>query len=121
MVAAFLGSFVAVAAADLSLTTQQKQDIVQGVQAERAQPAPAGFQARIGAVIPQSMSLHPLPAGVTARVPAARELLFAKLDTNEVLLANPRDRRVADIIMTQDTTGAAPSSPKPPAQPPQNQ
>ena len=109
MAAAFLASFVSAAAAEINLTTQQKLDIVQSVQAERAQPAPAGFQARIGATVPQSMSLQPLPASVTAQVPAARELHYAKLDTNQLLLIDPKDRRVADILMSQGTTGAAPS------------
>jgi hypothetical protein len=112
MAAAFLGSFVAAAAAELNLTTQQRQDIAQSVQSERTQTAPAGFQPRIGAAVPQSMSLRPLPASVAAHVPVARDLQFAKLDTNEVLRID-RDRRVADIIMTSGTTGAAPAQKSP--------
>jgi hypothetical protein len=113
MTAAFLGSFAAVAAEELNLTAQQKQNIIQSVQTERGQPAPAGFLPRVGAPVPQSMSVRQLPASITAQVPDARGLQYAKLDTNEVLLIDPKDRRVADIITSSGTTGAAPASPMP--------
>jgi hypothetical protein len=109
VVAAFLGSVAIGTAAELNLTAQQKQAIMQSIQSERGQPAPAGFQPRIGASVPQSMSLRQLPSNVTAQVPATRDYEFAKLDNNEILLIDPRDRRVADIITSSGTTGAAPS------------
>jgi hypothetical protein len=109
--AAFLGSVAVATAAELSLTTQQKQTIAQSVQTERAQPAPTGFLPRVGAAVPQSLTMRQLPSTVTAQVPAARDLQFAKLDSNEVLLIDPKDRRVAEIIAPMGTTGAAPASP----------
>jgi hypothetical protein len=109
VVAAFLGSVAVATAAELNLTTQQKQTIMQSVQTERGQPAPAGFQPRVGASVPQSMSMHQLPSNVTTQVPIAKDLEYAKLDNNEVLLIDPKDRRVADIIAPSGTTGAAPA------------
>jgi hypothetical protein len=108
VVAAFLGS-VAVASAELNLTAQQKQTIAQSVQREQGQPAPAGFQPRVGASVPQSMPMHELPSSVTTEVPATKGLEYAKLENNEILLIDPKDRRVADIIAPSGTTGAAPS------------
>ena len=110
---AFVGS-VGVASADLNLTPQQKQTIMQSVQSERGQPAPAGFLPKVGAPVPQSMSMQQLPSNVTIQVPAAKGLEYAKLDNNEILLIDPKDRKVADIIMPSGTTGAAPSSPMSP-------
>jgi hypothetical protein len=107
VVAALLGS-ITVASAELNLTAQQKQMIMQSVQSEKGQPAPAGFQPRVGASVPQSMPMHQLPSNVTAEVPAAKGFKFAKLANNEVLLIDPQDMRVADIIMPSGTTGAAP-------------
>jgi hypothetical protein len=117
VVAAFLGSVAVAAAAELNLTFQQKQVIMQSIQSEKGQPAPAGFQPRIGASVPQSMSLHQLPSHATTLVPTARDYEFAKLDNNEILLIDPKDRRVADIIAPSGTTGAAPApmSPAPAA------
>jgi hypothetical protein len=112
VVAAFLGS-VAIASAELNLTPQQKQTIMQSVQREQGQPAPAGFQPRVGASIPQSMSIQQLPSSVTTEVPVTKGLEYAKLNNNEILLIDPKDRRVADIIMPSGTTGAAPPSTSP--------
>jgi hypothetical protein len=109
VVAAFLGSVAVVTAAEVNLTPQQKQTIMQSVQSEKAQPAPAGFQPRVGATVPQSLSMHQLPPNVTTQVPAAKDLEYAKLDNNQILLIDPKDKRVTDIIMSTGTTGAAPS------------
>jgi hypothetical protein len=114
--AVFLGS-VGVASADLNLTPQQKQAIMQSVQSERGQSAPAGFLPKVGAPVPQSMTMHQLPSNVTVEVPATKGLEYSKLDNNEILLIDPKDRRVTDIIMPSGTTGAAPSSPMSPMMP----
>src|SRR5689334_688951 len=73
VMAAFLGSVAVGTAAELNLTAQQKQAIMQSIQSERGQPAPAGFQPRIGASVPQSMSLRQLPPNITTQVPATRD------------------------------------------------
>jgi hypothetical protein len=108
LAAAFLGSVAAASAEQLNLTAQQKQTIAQSVQREQGQPAPAGFQPRVGAPVPQSMSIRQLPSSVTIEIQAAKGLEYAKLDNNEILLIDPKDRRVADIIAPSGTTGAAP-------------
>jgi hypothetical protein len=116
--AAFLGSFAVATAAELSLTAQQKQTIMQSVQTEAAQPTPSGFLPKVGAPVPQSLTMHQLPSNVTTQVPAAKDLQFAKLDSNEVLLIDPKDHRVAEIISSSgSTTGAAPTSPMSPPKP----
>jgi hypothetical protein len=96
---------------------QQKQTIMQSVQTDRGEAPPVGFLPRVGAAVPQSMPMRQLPPNVTDRVPAAKGLEYAKLDNNDVLLIDPKDRRVADIITPSGTTGAAPppTSPAPTA------
>src|SRR5262245_10719737 len=105
IMAAFLGSIAAATAAEVYLTDQQKQTIMQSMQNEKGQPAPAGFLSGVGAAVPQSMSMRQLPADVARQVPAALGLEYAKLDSNEILLIDPKDRRVANIIMPSGTTG----------------
>jgi len=85
---------------------------MQSVQGDQGQSA-AGFQPRVGTSVPQSMSIHQLPSNVTAQVPATKNLEYIKLDNNTVLLIDPKDRRVADILSPPGTTGAAPISPAP--------
>ncbi len=110
--AAFLGSIAVATAAELNLTAQQKQSIMQSVQSEKGQPA-AGFQPRVGTAVPPSMSMHQLPSSVTTRVPATKNLEYIKLDNNTVLLIDPKDNRVAEIITPAGTTGAAPAPTSP--------
>jgi hypothetical protein len=55
------------------------------------------------------MSTRQLPANVTTHVRAAGALVdYATLNSREISLIDPKDRRVAEIIMWSDTTGAAP-------------
>jgi hypothetical protein len=104
---ALIGSVGLAGAAQLNLTSAQKQSIFQSVASEKGQTAPSGFQARLGEKVPQSLSMHQLPGSVTSRVSAAKEFEYAKLQNNEVLLINPKDRQVAEIIMPSGTTGSA--------------
>lgn len=104
---ALTGSVGLAGAAQLNLTSAQKQTIFQSVAGERGQTAPAGFQARVGEKVPQSLSMHQLPSSAASQVSAAKDYEYAKLANNEVLLINPKDRQVAEIIMPSGTTGSA--------------
>jgi hypothetical protein len=113
-----LGSISVASAAELNLTAAQKQTIVQSVQSEKGQPAPAGFLPKVGATLPKSVSLHTLPSSVASQVPGAKNLQYVKLDTNEILLIESKDGRVAGIIAPSGTTGAAPAMTSPAAKSP---
>jgi hypothetical protein len=117
VVAAFLGSVAVATAAELNLTAQQKQSIMQSVQNEKGQPS-AGFQPRVGTAVPQSMSMNQLPSSVTTQVPAAKNVDYVKLDNNTILLIDPKDKRVAEVITPSCTTGAAPAPTSPLPAPP---
>jgi hypothetical protein len=105
--AALLGSMAVAGAAQLNLTSAQKQTILNSVASEKGQTAPSGFQARLGEKLPQSLSMRQLPGSATNQVSAAKDYEYAKLANNEVLLINPKDRQVAEIIMPSGTTGSA--------------
>jgi len=102
---ALIGTVGLAGAAQLNLTSAQKQTIFQSVASEKGQTAPSGFQAKLGEKVPQSVSMHQLPSSATGQVSAAKEYEYAKLQNNEVLLINPKDRQVAEIIMPP--TGSA--------------
>ena len=105
--AALVASMGLAGAAQLNLTSAQKQTILRSVASEKGQTAPSGFQARLGEKVPQSLSMHQLPSSATNQVSAAKDYEYAKLANNEVLLINPKDRQVAEIIMPSGTTGSA--------------
>ena len=104
---ALAGSVGFAAAAQLKLTSAQQHTIYQGLASEKGQTAPAGFQAKVGEKVPQSLSMHQLPSSVSSQVSAAKDYEWAKLQNNEVLLINPKDRQVEEIIMPSSTTGSA--------------
>src|SRR5215469_1992649 len=110
VVAAFSGS-IAVATAT-EFTIQQKQAIMQGVLSEKGQPVPLGFQIRVGAPVPPSISMRQLPSDVTRQVPAVKDMEYAKLDNNEILLIDPKDRRIADVLIFVPGTTPPPASPR---------
>src|SRR5215468_12754999 len=94
---ALIGTIGLAAAAQLNLTSAQKQTIYQSVASEKGQTAPAGFQAKVGEKAPQSLSIHQLPSSATGQVSAVKEYQYAKLANNEVLLISPKDRQVEEI------------------------
>jgi hypothetical protein len=96
----------------LQLSQQQKQQIGQALSGEQTQQA-AGAQAQVGSKLPASMTTHPMPGSVTAQVPATKDFHFVKLQ-DRVLIVDPKDQMIADVIQVPSTTGAGnPASPAP--------
>ena len=96
----------------LQLSQQRKQQIGQALSGEQTQQA-AGAQAQVGSKLPASMTTHPMPGSVTAQVPATKDFHFVKLP-DRVLIVDPKDQMIAEIIQVPSTTGAGtPASPAP--------
>lgn len=89
---------IAATAGMLNLSGAQEQLIYQSVLNEKGEPCPTGFRPSIGAKLPMSLTLHKLPSSVTDRVPSASRYEYTKLQSDEVLLVNPKDREVVDVI-----------------------
>lgn len=104
--ATFLSTAGLASAATLNLTATQKDSIWQSLSSQPAQSAPAGFDAKVGEKVPQSLALHALPTNVTMQIPAAKEHQYVKLQNNEIVLVNPKDRQVDEVIMHQGTGSA---------------
>ena len=97
----------------LNLTQQQKQAVNRGLSDQPSQNAAADLQIRVGEPLPSSITPHVMPQSVTEPVPETKWYEFAKLP-DRVLMVDPKDRSIAEIILiptTPATTGAAPSSP----------
>ena len=97
----------------LNLTQQQKQAVNRGLSGEASQNAAADLQIRVGEPLPNSITPHVMPKSVTEPVPETKWYEFAKLP-DRVLMVDPKDRSIAEIIpipTTPATTGAAPSGP----------
>jgi hypothetical protein len=106
------GSASLAAAGQLSLTSTQMQSIYHSLARESAQIASFNFQPKVGAKIPDSLAMYPLPSTVTDEIAATKGFEYAKLASNEVVLIDPKDRQVAEVIMPRNTTGSTTSGSK---------
>src|SRR5262245_16254044 len=59
--------------------------------------APPGFIGYIGAVVPASVELHAMPSNAVSRIPTVEPFRYTVID-KQLLIVNPADRKVADII-----------------------
>jgi hypothetical protein len=83
----------------LFLTGAQEDVIIRGVKKRsvKVQLAPSGFEAAVGEVVPPSITLHPLLAAVTSRIPTVKSYNFVLLQ-EELWIVDPRDRRIVAVI-----------------------
>jgi hypothetical protein len=68
-----------------------------GRRASAVAAMPAGFQPSLYGVVPPSVALQPLPSELTRRIPMVSSYTYATLG-NLVLIVNPADRTIVDII-----------------------
>jgi hypothetical protein len=83
---------------NLKLTSSQEHTIWQSVsKSNTSMNAPKGFTPTIGAAVPSTVSLKALPSDIVKQVPAVQPYEYAMFN-NEVLIVNPMDKKVVDII-----------------------
>jgi len=81
--------------AKLNFATAEKQTMYQGAMSGKGQATPVGFQPKVGAMVPQSLTLHAFPSNVVSKVSATKNYEYVKLQNSEILLINQKDRQVA--------------------------
>jgi len=82
----------------LQLNAQQKAAIFQSVTKEKVKsPPPANMQVSVGAQVPASIELYPLPANVVSEVPAAKSYKYT-VAQNQVLIVDPTNMKIIDVI-----------------------
>src|SRR5262244_4411319 len=83
----------------LSLTSTQEHTIVQSINKQnvKKEASPSGFKAAVGQSVPTSIPLHALPSNAASQVPAVKSYDYAMLP-NQLLIVNPKDRKIVDII-----------------------
>ena len=103
----FAGGLAAAAAQDavpsdlpkLDLSTAQKQTIYQSVssQKDKAGAAPDTFRAAVGASVPDSVNLQPMPKTIVDLIPQTKDFSVGGV-SKQVLIVEPRGRRVIEVI-----------------------
>jgi hypothetical protein len=83
----------------LELSESQRQAIYQSISNRQAKKdtAPVGFRAAVGAHVPDSIELEPLPKAVSELVPKTADYEYAFV-ANQVLIVDPRSRIVVEVI-----------------------
>jgi hypothetical protein len=61
------------------------------------QKTPSGFDATVGAVVPNSVKVAPVTGKAASDVPALRPYDFAMLQ-HKLLIVNPGDKKIAEVI-----------------------
>jgi Protein of unknown function (DUF1236) len=83
---------------NLQLSAAQKTAIFQSVTKDKVKsPPPANLQVSVGAQIPASIELYPLPANVVADVPAANPFKYT-VSQNQVVIVDPTNMKVVEVI-----------------------
>jgi hypothetical protein len=83
----------------LSLTSQQQKTAWKDISGQASKvKAPSGFTAKVGEAVPGDLTTHPVPVSTANKVPELRQYSYALLDSNKLLIVNPSDKKVAEII-----------------------
>jgi Protein of unknown function (DUF1236) len=81
----------------VNLTLQDRYTIKELIKDLRVAPAPANQNISVGADVPSSVKLQPVPAEVGAKVPKIKSHLFF-VEGNKIVLVEAKDRKVVDVI-----------------------
>jgi hypothetical protein len=83
----------------LSLTSSQQKMAWKDISGQAVkETAPAKFIVKVGAAVPKELGTKPVPVSTANKVPALRTFQYALLDSNKLLIINPTDHKVAEII-----------------------
>jgi Protein of unknown function (DUF1236) len=83
---------------NLKLTSAQKQTIYSSISGQKQKETePPTFRAAVGAVVPTSVELRPLPKTIVDLVPELKDYEYAML-ANQVVLVDPKNKQVVEVI-----------------------
>lgn len=83
---------------ELNLSASDRQTIYTSVSSKmNKETAPPTFLPKVGVVVPSTITLHPLPDTILTLLPRLKDMRYAMV-ANAVMLADPKDRRVVDVI-----------------------
>ncbi len=81
----------------INLNLEQRHIIKEIVKDLKVQKAPADTPVSIGATVPQTVALNPMPADISQKVPQVRSHTFF-LAGDRIVLVSPNDKTIAEVI-----------------------
>ena len=83
----------------LSLTKEQEKTAWQDISKQaRKESVPAHFAAKVGAAVPGGVMTYPVPMTTSSNMPVLRRYQYALLENGSLLIINPDDNKIADVI-----------------------
>ena len=82
----------------LSLTTTEQKAAWNALHGQATeQKAPSGFNAIVGAVVPSTVKIAPVPSKAASDVPMLKSFDFAMVN-GKLLIVNPSDKKIVEVI-----------------------
>jgi hypothetical protein len=81
----------------INLTLEQRRNIKELIKDLGVPSAPANVDTAIGATVPASIKLTPMPADVAAKVPQVKSHLFF-IQSSKVVIVDPKENKIVDAI-----------------------
>jgi hypothetical protein len=82
------------------LTSKQRREAWHDISILAAkEKVPSGFTAKVGASVPNGLTTYPVPVTTATKVPKLRPFHYAMLGNNKILIVNPNDKKIAEIIV----------------------
>ncbi|HEY6255651.1 MAG TPA: DUF1236 domain-containing protein [Xanthobacteraceae bacterium] len=91
------GQEPAVTQPKVNLTLEQRFVIKELLKDLKVTPAPPNSETAIGATVPATISLNPMPADVAAKVPQIKSHLFYLAD-GKVVIVDPKENKIVDAF-----------------------
>jgi len=84
---------------ELSLPGEQQRTAFDAIRQQgTSEKAPAGFNAEVGAVVPNTIATHPIPVSAANDVPKLWPYSYALLDRNKLLIINTTTRSSRSLV-----------------------
>jgi hypothetical protein len=86
----------------IGLTASHKRIIYDNLASEQAQTLSGDPQFAVGNTIPGSLVLNTMPIAVKDQIGLLKDFKFVKLTGDNILIVDPANRKIVDIITKQD-------------------
>ena len=81
----------------VNLTLEQRFIIKELLKEQQVAPAPPHSETAIGATVPATIKLNPMPADVGAKVPQIKSHMFYLAD-GKVVIVDPKENKIVDAF-----------------------
>lgn len=83
----------------LSLTKEQEKTAWQDISKQaKKESVPTYFVTKVGAAVPGGVMTYPVPMTTSSNMLVLRRYQYALLENGSLLIVNPDDKKIADVI-----------------------